>query len=128
MARQTEYMAAYKAKAKQLMEKNGAFINDLYMTMKSDAVTDIPENRISVIANQMYKGEDLGILKIDGKTKLGKVLGDGELHEEFYPDEKSIADCMVKLCGIDEDHITEPDDEDDEDYEEDEEEDDEDEE
>lgn len=107
MSRQMAYMQGYKAKAKTLLGEDSNFANDLYQAMEKTAVTDLPENRLSVMANQIYKGEDLGILTIDGETKLGKTLGDGVEHEEFYADEGSIADAMITLCGIDKAHITE---------------------
>lgn len=104
--RQLDYMEKYKDKVRTMIGEDPAFINELWDSLQSDAVTDISENRVSVMANEMYKGEDLGIFTIDGETKVGKTLEDGLEHEEFYADEASIADALVKLCGIDEDHIT----------------------
>ena len=105
LSRQMNYMQKYKDKVRTMIGEDPNFINELWETLQSDAVTDVSENRVSVMANQMYKGEDLGIMTIKGETKLGKTLDDGKEHEEFYADEASIADALVKLCGIDEDHI-----------------------
>ena len=105
MARQRQYMQGFKSKAWQKLGTDASFIDSLYKQLEDDAVTTIPPSEVSVIVNQMYKGEDLGILDLDGKTKIGTTLKDGKKHEEFYPKTSSIADCMVKLCGIDEEHI-----------------------
>ena len=103
--RQLTYMEKYKEKVRTLIGEDPNFVNELWDSLQSGAVTDISENRISVMANEMYKGKDLGIMTIDGETKTGKTLDDGLEHEEFYADEASIAEALVKLCGIDEDHI-----------------------
>ena len=105
MKRQQQYMQGFKTKAWQKMGSDPSFMEGLYKALEEDAVTSIPANQVSVIANQMYKGKDQGILTLDGKTKIGTTLDDGQKHEEFYPRTKSIADCMVQLCGIDEEHI-----------------------
>ena len=105
MRRQRQYMDGFKTKAWQKMGEDPSFVEALYKQLEKDAVTDIPPNQVSVVANQMYKGEDMGTLYLDGKTKIGTTLKDGKKHEEFYPKKKSIAECMVKLCGIDEEHI-----------------------
>lgn len=106
MDNQAQYMEAFQKKAKAKMGEDPSFVNDLYKELKDDAVTDIPQNHISVMANQMYRGEDLGNLRLEGKTKLGTTLKDGKVHEEFYANEKSIIECMATLCGVDDDHIT----------------------
>ena len=103
--RQLTYMDKCKEKVRTMIGEDPDFVNDLWDTLEAGAVTDISKNRISVMANQMYKGKDLGILTIDGETKVGTTLDDGLEHEEFYADEASIGDAIVKLCGVSEDHI-----------------------
>ena len=109
MQRQLNYMQKFQAKAKSkgLMGEDSTFLNELYEDLQDTAVTNIPENRLSVIANEMYKGEDQGILVLDGKTKIGETLNDGIEHEEFYATTDSIAETMMTLCGIDASHIQE---------------------
>ena len=48
----------------------------------------------------LLKGQDKGILTISGKTKVGRVLDDGEEHEEFYADPSSIRDVMTQLYSL----------------------------
>lgn len=105
MARQEQFLEGFREKAQQLMKSDPAFINDLYMALEDDAVSDIPSNRISVITNQIYKDDSWGTQKLDGETRLGHKLKDGLEHEEFYPTESSIASVMCLLCGIDEGHV-----------------------
>ena len=38
--------------------------------------------------------------EIEGKTKEGTVLDNGEVHEEFYASEDSIAKALTRLCSI----------------------------
>ena len=105
MARQQQYMNAFKAKAKAELSEDSSFINKLYDDLDAVSLTTIQENQLSVIANQMYKGTDLGFVTLDGKTVIGTTLQDGKEHEEFYPEEESIANAMVKLCGIEKTQI-----------------------
>ena len=48
----------------------------------------------------ILKGEDKGILRLDGKTKIGKVLDDGLEHEEFYPSKDSIYETVDRLYSL----------------------------
>ena len=105
MRRQLQYMQGFKAKALQKIGEDASFIDDLLEALKADAVTDIPNSKISVIANQVYKNKDLGILQYEGEATEGDTLHDGIIHAEFYPDTDSIAKVMATLCGIDEAHI-----------------------
>ena len=41
-----------------------------------------------------------GMLTIDGKLKLGKALGDGLEHREFYADAASIEQIVKKLYPL----------------------------
>ena len=100
MRRQRAYMSAYLDRAFEIMAEDPAFINDLFGMLQDRAVTNIPGNRISAIANQMFEGTGCGILTIEGERKLGKALPDGLDHEEFYPSEESILEALTTLCGL----------------------------
>ena len=54
----------------------------------------------SRIARMLLDGEDKGILKIEGESKLGTVLNDGLEHEEFYADLTSVRDVMTDLFSL----------------------------
>lgn len=110
MGRQRAYMDAYKSAALEKMEQDKDFVNDLYKELQSEAVTNMPGNRVSACANRMYKGRDLGTFELDGEHKTGDTLGDGVEHTEFYPTTSSIIDVLTSLASI-EDRGTDEDDE-----------------
>ena len=105
MERQTQFMESFKKKAGEKIKEDSGFINDLFADLEEDAVTNIPGGSVSSLVNHMYKSEDLGILTYNGETKVGDTMDDGVDHTEFYADEDSIAQAMVKLLGIDNEHI-----------------------
>ena len=108
MERQEAYMKAFKAKAIKRSKEDPDFANTLYGQLtNSTALTNIPGSELSVIMNQIYKADDLGILRLEGKTKEGDILDDGLKHEEFYPTQESINKAVMELCGIEETDRTE---------------------
>jgi len=105
MRRQKQYMDSFKDKLFQLMRSDPAFIGNMLDALEDVSVTDMPKNRWSVIANQIYKADYQGIMQLEGEDKEGDTLKDGMTHAEFYADEESIEQTMALLCGIDEKHI-----------------------
>lgn len=102
MSRQTQYMQkAYNMIMSQLRE-NPDYINDLYDALSSKIET--PEessgSEVSRMANHILEYEGVGILQIDGKTKLGDTQGDGVEHEEFYQDEESIVKALRQIMEL----------------------------
>ena len=100
MVRQREYMNGFFQKAIAKMKEQPNFANTLWNTLKDAAVTDMNGNSFSRIAESVRKGESKGILSFEGETKEGTLLEDGELHEEFYPDQESIAAVMTELFSL----------------------------
>ncbi len=100
MRRQRAYMDAYLDAALKKIGENEDFVNDLYKQLQDEAVTDMPGNRVSAVANRMHKGRYLGTFELDGEHKEGDTLGDGVVHKEFYPTESSIIDVMTSLASI----------------------------
>lgn len=100
MRRQREYMDAYLDSVKSEISKDNDFVNDLYAEFKENVVTDIPQSRISGIANRMNKDKYLGTFELSGEYKKGDTLGDGVKHTEFYPTTSSIIDTLCSLCSI----------------------------
>jgi len=100
MRRQRTYMSAYVKKAKEMFNENPKFVNDAYKDMTDNAVTDINGNEVSKIANMLSKMTSKGILTFDGESKLGKKLGDGIEHAEFYADRLSIVEVLKSLYYI----------------------------
>ena len=48
----------------------------------------------------MMGGENRGIFRIEGETRLGQRLDDGIDHVEFYPDEDSVKEVMTELYHL----------------------------
>lgn len=112
MSRQLQFMEDFKTKARAKMKADSGFAQRLLEELSGNAVTNLSGRDLSVIINQIYKNEDLGILQLQGKTKEGTTLNDGKIHEEFYPEEASIIRAIKTLCGVDEAHVVVYDDED----------------
>ena len=100
MTRQKEYMDALLDKVKKNAEKDPEFAAALWNDLREAAVTDMSGNDFSRIAQMFLRGEDKGIISIAGQTETGTILGDGEEHEEFYPDPVSIRDAMAELYSL----------------------------
>ena len=100
MDRQLQYMTGFKRKLSEKMDADGDFLNSLYEDLTDRAMTDIPQNRVSAIANHIYKSDDLGIIRLDGKHTEGRALPDGQMHDEFYPETSSIIEAMKTLCHV----------------------------
>ena len=104
MRRQRTYMEALMAQCKEEMGRNKSFPNDLWEDMKDYATTNIPGNRVSAIANLVYKTEDLGIYDIEGEHTEGQLPGDKQAYIQFYADEESIVKIFKDLIGLGEGH------------------------
>lgn len=100
MRRQKTYMDAYLDRALERIRKDNNFVNSLYETLKDNATTDVPQNRISAAANRMSKWKYIGTFELKGEYKTGDTLDDGVLHTEFYPETSSIIDTLKSLCSI----------------------------
>lgn len=100
MKRQRQYMKAFMKKAKQKLQEDVSFANILYQGLQSDAVTDIQGGDMSRITQMLNEGVNKGILEFDGVSKIGKALGDGISHMEFYPNKESVLDVMTDLYGL----------------------------
>ena len=100
MSRQKQYMDGLIAKVKSRSAKDTDFAAKLWDSLREAAVTDMSGNDFSRIAQMFLKGENKGILHLEGEHKLGMVLGDGEEHEEFYPDLESILSVLTETYSI----------------------------
>lgn len=102
MKRQKQYMKAFMKKAKERLKEDASFVNVLYQKLQTNAVTDISGGQLSRVTQALSESENKGILELKGRSKLGKALGDGLEHVEFYPDKESIVDVMTDLYGLEE--------------------------
>lgn len=100
MSRQEQYMKnAYTA----VMDKLGddpEYVNDVYAEVEDKVESGEGQAKLSKLTNQLIQFENLGIMHIDGVTKLGDTQGDGVMHEEFYADSDSIASVLCSIIDM----------------------------
>ncbi len=100
MERQTQYMqGAYDSVMAKLREDPN-YINTLDEELKDIIDTDTSNKALSVIANSLLNYENAGILKFTGRTENNDTFGDGEKHEEFYMDQKSVIELLSKVIDL----------------------------
>ena len=100
MKRQQQYMEAFFTKAKEKAKSDKAYVSQLFRKFEQTATTNLTAKKISGLTNRLIKGTQKGFFEIKGTSKIGKALGDGIDHAEFYPDKKSIIDVMTKIYGL----------------------------
>lgn len=100
MKRQQQYMEAFFAKAKEKTKSDKTYVSQLFQELEQTATTNLTLKKVSFITNRMIKGTQKGFFEIQGTSKIGKALGDGIDHAEFYPDKNSIVDVMTKIYGL----------------------------
>lgn len=100
MSRQTQYMQkAYSMVMDQLRE-NPEYVNDLYDSLSDVIQREERGSDLSRMANHIVQYESVGILQIDGTTKLGDTQDDGIEHEEFYANQQSIISALQKIIDL----------------------------
>lgn len=100
MKRQQQYMEAFFAKAKEKTKSDKTYVSQLFQELEQTVTTNLTLKKVSFITNRMIKGTQKGFFEIRGTSKIGKALGDGIDHAEFYPDKNSIVDVMTKIYGL----------------------------
>jgi len=102
MARQRQYLNALLDKVQEKTGEDPEFALELYDELADVSETNMSGGLISDLLVDMSKAENQGILFMEGETKLGKHLGDGLEHAEFYPDKSAIVSTMKLLYNIEE--------------------------
>ena len=100
MRRQSTYMEALMKQCREKMSTDKTFANELWDEMSGFATTNIPGNRVSSIANLIYKTKDLGIYDIEGEHTKGRLQYDEQDYAMFYADEESIVKIFNDLIGL----------------------------
>lgn len=100
MRRQQIFMKAFMNKMK---EKNAEDVNatiELYDRLRPYATENINMNELTTILQNMQGYSDKGIIIIDGESRIGEKLHDGEKHWEFYMDKDSLEFAMKELYPL----------------------------
>ena len=100
MNRQKQYLNGFLTKLREETKTNPNRVNEIYDSLENIAETNLTGRDISRLVNDMYRAENQGILTVEGETKEGTILGDGEVHEEFYPDLESLIQTMCQLMNL----------------------------
>ena len=100
MERQRLFLDAFLAQVKEKQAKDSNFIIDLYDSLHPYSTEDINMNALTKLIKQMGSFTSKGTFTIDGKTKLGKKLGDGLDHWEFYMNKDSLDSTMNTLYPL----------------------------
>ena len=104
MKRQKAYMQSLMDQSKEKMASDKSYALDLFDDLEDIAMTNLNKNRISAIANLLYKYENKGIFDIEGEHTMGRVQGDKKNYVQFWYDEDSVMEIMRDLAGLDEGH------------------------
>lgn len=102
MARQVQYMEAFIKKAHTIKMENAKLWIRLYQDLSPHSVTDITGKKLSKLLNGISENAYEGICTLEGKTRLGKRLGDGLLHTEFVLNKKSVRKVLGELYHLEE--------------------------
>lgn len=100
MRRQKLYMEKWYEKAVGKLKEEPDWVNSMYREFMEISSTNLKGRDISKIANRISSFSSEGIKTIDGTVKLGKALGDGLEHTEFYPDQDSLLKVMTELYSL----------------------------
>ena len=100
MRRQRIFMDAFFKQAISEVKSHPNFANRLWDALKNAATTDMSGSSFSRIAETFRADESSGILKFEGNTTLGTILGDGVEHEEFYPSTESMVEILTELFSL----------------------------
>lgn len=100
MHRQQIFLDAFLAEVREKTAEDSDFIIYLYDSLHPYSTESININELTNVFKQMGSYTSRGILSIDGESKIGQTLGDGEDHWEFYPDEDSLDETMNALYPL----------------------------
>lgn len=93
LGRQKQYLTAYAGAAIEAAKKDITFPVNLYSTLSKYMVTDITVDEVSYLATQMmgYSFSEEGMYSLAGITVMG------EKFEEFYVDERTLYELILKV-------------------------------
>ena len=100
MARQQQYMERAYALLINQFRENPEYVNDLYDQLGDSIESDGSSKEVSVAVNHMMQYDGQGFIKFSGKTELNDTLGEGIKHEEFYVDDASIINGLMKVIDL----------------------------
>ena len=100
MRRQRTYMEAVYDKVIDHVKTEKDFLEDITDTLGDSVTTNMNGDDFNEFREIFREGVSLGIQSPDGESLIGTKLDDGLEHYEFYMDDASMADIMIKLCDL----------------------------
>ena len=98
--RQKQYMQkAYNIVISQVRE-NPDYIEELYEEMKDVIDSDMPQSRISGIANSIRTYKFQGFFEFAGEHMIDDTFADGVKYEEFYLNYDSVVGNLKKVINM----------------------------
>lgn len=96
--RQKQYINAYISKLVPMAKSDFSVATNLIDTANEYMYSNITTNKLVYIVSEIlpsvYSSEDFNFVSIDGKIKQGKI------YAEFYPDETSLYETILKVFYI----------------------------
>ena len=102
MERQREYMKSLFENVQAKTKDKPGYINSIWRALKEDAITDIKGRTVSKLTNRVSKGTYLGMHTLEGKTSMGRALGDGIDHVEYHVEKETILSKLTEIYGLQE--------------------------
>ena len=100
MSHQRTYFTSAMKQVRGELRKDPNYIEKLYDSFLEVANSTITGRQLSQGTNAFISYKDLGVLDIQGETRLGDTFKDGEEHQEFYADSKSLTEIMTSLYQL----------------------------
>lgn len=98
IARQKQYIKAFAEKLIPMAQNDITIVSKLYTTASDYMYTNLTQNKVVYIASEMlpnvYSTKDINFYEIEGTIKMG------EKYAEFYPDETSLYETILKVFYI----------------------------
>ncbi len=102
MQRQKQYMQALLRQMKDRLKEDPNLIQTLNQELGESAVTNITGKDMSRITKHLTEGANAGFFELEGKSDLGRALGDGIDHVEFYLDKSSLKATLTEIYRLEE--------------------------
>jgi anionic cell wall polymer biosynthesis LytR-Cps2A-Psr (LCP) family protein len=99
--RQRAYLESVLKEGETKVRTSARYYYRIFEEMESFAVTNLTGKQISRIAKALTQNEFRGFFSFEGKTESSdEYLGDGLMHAEFYPSQKSIKSVLTDIFGL----------------------------
>lgn len=100
MARQRLFLDSLFQVVLSKSQSDKKFLAQVYKQFDDISTDDINMNVVTHLGQEIAEYEALGIMRIEGEKTEGYVLGDDEIHAEFYADDDSVRTAIMTLFPL----------------------------